>query len=82
MAANTGARPASGWLTVRSSASSRSGASPQDRQAAAIASSLRFGNTVSRIAASNTRAGSDSGVSLLTTTRLTTKSWVRATSAR
>ena len=39
----------------------------------ARASSLRPGNTALRIAASNTRAGSASGVSLLTTTRLTTK---------
>ena len=77
IAAKTGARRLSGPRTAASSASNRSGTARNAARAPARASSLRPGRTALRIAASYTRAGSASGVSLLTTTRLTTKLWVR-----
>ena len=82
IAAKIGARRLSGARTAASSASNRSGAARNAARAPARASSLRPGRMALRIAASNTLAGSASGVSLLTTTRLTTKLWVRATSPR
>jgi len=81
-AAKIGANPAPGALTAASSASSASGRSRRAATQAATGASGRSGSAASRSAAASTCPGCESGVSLLTTTRLTTKLCCRATSAR